>query len=322
MVYNDNGDGMKWFDVFEAERRPHIGPQFAMYEDQGGKDGSGDSDSKPDSKPDPKPDPKPEMYEITVAGEKKQVTMAELTKMAEKSGGADKRFQEAAEARELADLLKRAESDVGAFIELNKKLGRSEEEIQTYLGMIEEGSGSTPKPNPKPSTGGNGGEVVEAKLTPAQEKMLGEAHNAAVKQARIEAEENLKNVLDSDPVLGVEQVKDKNTREALFGMFLRDVQVRLVGGAKLSPETTTQSLQSLRETAKSLGILGRGPDGQPKETAEQKLTRLNIGLGPATKPVLDAVKAGKPIERKSITDPDYGDNLVMRTLLKQEETAK
>lgn len=277
----------------------------------------------PDTNEDPKPnvdqDPKPSedtKYSITVAGEARQVTLAELQKLAERSAGADKRFEEAARLRQEAadaqatqDLLQRAQNDNDAFRELGHKLGRSDEEIDQLL--IEQG-------RMKPSDDDDDKTPPPPALTPEQEADIQAGKQARVQQERERIYGEMHNLLDKDAVVGENVVKDPGARAAMFEMLESDVVTHMTRGSPYGPELLAASLQRVRERVERLGI--RKATAGEDDTPEARLNKARqIGIGPSSKEMAAAIAGGKTVARVPVTDPDYADNFAARALLGPRE---
>jgi hypothetical protein len=260
-------------------------------------------------------------YTIKVSGETRAVTLDEMQKMAEKAGGADKTFQEAAQARQLADLVARCRS--------GQATGEEWAYMTQALGLDAPPSSSQDQPQGQGKQGrqrqqdnGGGtegfyeqGPITMDRLDPSiQQKLqrLEELEQQAVEQRRGQIQQNIAGTLDKDPAIGKMVSRSPELRSALADMTFKEMQRRALLGQAYGPEMLSAAVQSVRAVAETFGKLGGGSRGEPGLP----------GLGPATSvpPAFQAVEP--PKERVPMGQPGREAYLLQKALAMQAEIAE
>lgn len=280
---------------------------------------------EPTPEPTPKPTPEPpkdETFELTVDGEKRNVTLDEMRNLAQKASGADKKFQDASDLRKSAEDGIRLKSLVDRLSDDAHE--PSETEIKELAGMIGvdptefaqylKDEGGEPKPEPKPGTTpatadsdaivaalqGAGFDLAQMKAT--NEYSHGRHVDAAKDQIRKISDETV----DKDEIFGKmnigESGKDRN--EVIKDMVAEDVLRRIQDGTPFGAELVAASVQKIRAYLTKFGIPGK-PEQFP----------LTLGLGPGGGLPLE-VQSDKPIPRVNAADDASGDNFVQRAMQK------
>jgi len=270
----------------------------------------------------PKSKPKgEEEYTIKVDGIEKVVSRDELINLAQKSAGADKRFQEAAALREKAQRGTRA---MELFDRLSDSTNPpSKADITELAGLLKLDAGELAAwleeeedPNSGTQTETNAstpsaGQQQRQKLTmddlPDEVKQI----LTGAKQTQMDAaialvKKEIKEALDKDDIIAKmkETVKDAaGFDEVVQKKVFEDVQRRIIlAGEQYGPELIADAIQATRSDLKKFGI--------PSRASEQPVPNI-LGLGPSgTLPA--EVQTDEPIKRVPSTEEGYEDNVVQR----------
>lgn len=284
------------------------------------------NEPNPEPKPNDPPqsgDPKPEgpqTYEIKVNGEARQVTLEEMTKLAEKAGGADAKFQEASKLHKEAQrgiridgLLGRMrdaeyEPDDADITELATMIGVSPEEFMAQLKADGGDKGGAGDKNAQAPSVDFEKELQERfGRSPAEVKSILEmAYNREIEGARSQIRSETDKDVDKDEFFGKMKIgKDGESRAAAIReMVAEDVFRRIASGEPYGPELRAASIQKVRAHLKSFGIPGN-PDQDP----------ITMGLGPSVGLPAE-VRSETPIKRMSAADDKDGENFVQRYMQK------
>jgi len=241
------------------------------------------------------PDPaKDASYTLVIDGEERTVTLDEMRKLAEKAGGADKRFREAADERKRTASAIRLEDLANRF----QQGALSREEVNEYYSRIgiaefaQEAEGVT--------EGETAAEQVRRPigkddLSPEIREELDEAHRLRIEAHQRKINDDIEVAVDTDAILGRIAGKDQKRQEELRNLVLGEVQRRvLVSGQPYGPDTVRAAVQRARSIA---GLFGK------QETAAGK-PLPGLGGAAGASPTLHAKE---PLKRVPVTDPTYDD---------------
>ena len=256
-------------------------------------------------------------FTIKVDGTERTVTADEMRQLAEKSAGADKKFQEAAELRKqvgdaarLKELVERADNDDDeAFASAMRILGRPEDQIQEGIKFRQQVRAQ----RAAGSKGDDDDKETPPALTAQQQEDIKLGREAAVKQKKQEIQAEIEKTLDTDAVLGENMKSNQGIRPTVVSLAWKLVTAGVASGRQYGPELLGEVAQEIRAFVKSLAPAGGS--GKPEaDSLMAMLEKQGIGLGPHDKATLDAVKANKVPGRVSMTDPSYDENLAVRAL--------
>jgi hypothetical protein len=248
---------------------------------------------------------------ITIDGQTRMVTQKELIELAQKSGGADKRFREAAEASKKAE---KWETVGELFTKVSDpKQEASKEEIAllaTHLGLNPTDLDAFLKKEEEDGDRKKGKEAEKKRLAledlPDEiQVILAGAKKNQIEAAIAEVKADVKKALDKDEIIGKIVIDSGDTgslKEALSEMIFEDVQRRILGGEQYGPELVAIAVQKARARLGKFSTRGKKEDG---------LNLGILGLGPSGKLPAE-VQADKPIDRVSSTDPKYESNFLSR----------
>ena len=264
--------------------------------------------------------PEPTTHKLTIDGEEKILSTAELVKLAEKSGGADVRFQAAAEASKAAERGVRVEtlvksistSDAPTEAEVRELAGLLEIEPSEFMEYLKE---SDP-PNKSDTKGANTDFNTEFQkqmgATPAEVKAILEfSQTRHVNDARKEIREISDLAVDKDTIIGKMIVGEDSddVKVAVKDMVAEDVLRKIQDGKPVGAEMVAASVQRVRSQLTKLGI--------PKKLTQHPF----LGLGPS-EGFSSAIQADEPIERISSDKDGDEKNLVDRYMQKAVQAAR
>lgn len=277
----------------------------------------GGSDSGDDSK---KTEPKDQTYDLIVDGEKRTVTIDEMRELAQKSAGADKKFQSASEMRKEAEKGLRISTLVKSLSE--KPSDDEAKELAALLGIepneflqyLNEGTGDDTPVRTKKATGGgktSKDDVVaalkELGLDPVEVKsVLDYSHQRHIDSAKQEIRKISDEAVDKDEIFGKMIVGEKaeDRLAVLKDMVAEDVLRRIQDGIPFGTELVAASVQKVRSHLTKFGIPGK-PDQHP----------IVMGLGPGGGLPAE-VQTEEPIARINAAEDDGEKNLIARYLQK------
>ena len=276
--------------------------------------GGGSGDSK---KPDASAATKPETHTVKVDGVDVEMTIEELKEHASKSSGADRRFQQAAEATKTAERGTRIETLVKS---ISKEGAPSEADVKELAGLLEiepaeflqalnEGDPSQKTTTKATETDFSESFQAEFKkqfdASPAEVRAtLDFSQQRHVNDARKEIREISDKAVDKDEIIGkmiIGEGKDKRLLAAK-NMVAEDVLKKIQDGKPFGAEMVTASVQMVRKTLSDLGI-SNNLNQQP----------IVLGLAPS-EGLSSAIQADEPIKRISSTEDGDEKNLVDRYL--------
>ncbi len=279
-------------------------------------------EQKPEEKQEEKQEEqKTETHTIKIDGEERNLSIEELKTLASKSAGADKRFNEAAEASKVAARGTRIEVLVKA---VSGEGTPSEADIRELAGLLEiepaEFMASLKEGDPDPKTGKKTTETdfsAEFKkqfdATPAEVRaILDFSQQRHVNDARKEIREISDKSVDKDEILGkmiIGEDKDDTLAE-VKDMVAEDVLRKIQDGKPFGAEMVAASVQRVRSQLTKLGI--------PKKLNQQPIV---LGLGPS-EGLSSTIQADEPIKRISSVEDGDEQNLANRYLQKAVKTAR
>jgi len=277
--------------VFDGEPNDPNNPSLTGGEPPQGQPGGGGE--PPKNEP-----PQDQLHEIKVGGETRKVTIQEALDLAQKSAGADQKFQEAADMRKEADkglkiaklvdavsVEKPAEADVR---ELASLLGEDPEKFMVYLN---EGNEATGAPNTAPTAQPQvSAEQIEQALgIPLAEakQILEHSHRRHIDDAKNELKKISDEAVDKDQIFGKMIVgEDKDARRnAIQDMVFEDVLRKVGAGEPFGAELVAASTQKVRAYLTNFGVPGK-PAQYP----------VVLGLGPGSG-LLAETQSDEPIKR-------------------------
>jgi len=260
-------------------------------------------------------------YNLKISGEERQVTLDEMKEMASRSGGADKKFRDAAESLKKAekwgtvgDLFTKisdpnnppAKEEVAQLAAL---LGLDPKALLSILAEEEgnnENTGSKNKGKEKPA----GDKKLDVKDLPDEvQAVLQGAKKSQIEAAIAEVKSDVGEALDKDEIIGKMVVAGDDTsglKNALSEMIFEDVQRRILAGEQYGPELVKTSVQKARTRLSKFST-----QGKKSESVTEALGML--GLGPSGEFPAE-VQADKPIDRVPSTDTKYEENFKNRFL--------
>lgn len=274
--------------------------------------GGGATGDPADKKTDPEPKPKPpEKYTIKVDGQDMDLTLEELKQKAEEAGGAQKRFQEAAEIRKkFGDLDAEAARAGARIVELTQKLqstgelsGKETEELYTLMGVDPSAMGGADDDQKggrkKDATPPAPKKVALDDLPDEVKEAVAAYKEASFADAKGKIDETVKIALDKDKELAkmvadTPEASRKEVQEALLEMALSDVWARIGAGQEFGPPLLQTVAQGLRARVRKLGVPG-DPQNLP-------VSQLVSDFGPVLGP---QISQSEPIKRGKIGDDSY-----------------
>lgn len=257
-------------------------------------------------------EPKEQTYELTVDGEKRSVTLDEMRELAQKSAGANKRFEDASSMRKEAEKGLRISSLIES---LSDNPDESEaKELAALLGLDPQEFVSWMKEEEKtPPQKKSGAKTIskddlavglkELGLDPAEVKNILEfsrqRHIAAAKEEIIKKSDE---AVDKDKIFGKMIVgENRDDRLAVIKeMVAEDVLERLRDGAPFGTDLLAASIQKVRAYLTKFGI--------PSKPAEYPIT---MGLGPG-QGLPAEFQSDEPIKRISAAEDKDEKNLIAR----------
>ena len=280
-------------------------------EDKGG--GGGGSDNSDDKGKNDKKSAGDETHEVKINGEDRSLTLTELKDLASKAGGADAKFQDA------ADLTKKAETGI-RIGELMKSINAAEnpdkKEVQELAVLFEvdpqellAGVKKPPQSGDKGDKGGKKTDLTKEQIAEALgidvddlKATLEYSKQRHVADARKELRELSDKAVDKDEIFGKiivgEQKEDRLS--VIKDLVSEDVFRKISQGEVFGAELVAASVQKIRAHLVKFGI--------PSKPA---LAPIVLGSGPGG--ILPAeVQADKPIERISTFAEGGEENAIQR----------
>jgi len=283
--------------------------------------------------------PAADSHEITVDGVKKTFSTVEVLKMAEKAGGADKRFAEASALRKQGEL----GLEVQNLVQVLRGGTATDDQIDRYCDIMEIPDSEREAYKGQGNTAVAGEEELAAEaagtknLTAAQAKAAlnvkdrGDLDRLMRKEARLDAIEledrqkkfqvELKKTLDKaesfkDTIKEIEDNEDneesvsKITRYIL-GRSEKEVLARLQQGQRYSPKLLQDVVDNVIKDSQEFGKLF------------QRTNTPVLGLGSVGNQVQPLVQDfNKPVERVASDDPGYENNFAQRLAINLNKQLK
>lgn len=263
------------------------------------------------------PEQTTDTYNLKVDGKDRTVTLSEMQELAQKSAGADAKFQEASELRKSAEDGLRLKGLVERLSDGDRQ--PTESEVRELAGMIgvdpdefaaylkDEGGGGEP-PQGGANTKVSKEDLVEALgFDPAEAKaILDYSHQRHIDSARQQIRQSSDNAVDKDEVFG-KMVVGENKAErmsAIKDMVAEDLFRKIQDGQPYGAELVAASIQKMRAYLTKFGIPGN-PDQYP----------VVLGLGPGEGMPAE-VRSEKPIQRISAAEDGDEGNFVSRVMQK------
>lgn len=257
-----------------------------------------------------------ESYTVKVDGEDRSFTLEELKEHTSKVAGADRKFQEAAEASKTAERGIRVEAlvktisgaDSPSDADVRELAGLLEIDPKDFMQQLHNEEEPAPKDTNKADNYDFNAEFKkEMGATPAEVRAILEfSQTRHVGDARKEIREISDKAVDKDEIFGkiiVGEDKD-NILLTVKDMVAEDVLKKIQDGVPFGAEVVTASVQRVRSTLTKLGIPGK-PTQHP----------IVMGLIPG-EGLSPEIQADKPIERVSSVEDGDEKNLIARTLQK------
>jgi hypothetical protein len=267
-------------------------------------------------------DTKGQVYELVIDGVKRSVTVEEMRELAQKSAGADRKFEEAAKTRKeaekglrvlnLIDSLGNNPSESDAK-ELATLLGIDPTEFAEYLDKDEDDSAKGGKGSSKITKEDLVAGLMELGLNPDEVKnRLEYSHQRHVRDAKREIREISDSSVDKDEFFGKIKIGEKgeDRLNVIKDLVAEDVLRKIQDGEPYGADMVTASIQKVRSLITRFGIPGK-PDQYP----------IVLGLGPGGG-VPAEVNSEEPIKRISSAEDKDEKNLISRYLQKGIQAAR
>jgi len=262
-------------------------------------------------------------YQIKVNGEERTVNMEELIALAQKSAGADARFEEAAKNMKEAQegihfrslMTKVQDADYkpteAEARELSGLLGIAPEEILNYIkgngdDEVDDNTDAADKTE-DPGPGFSKMFQTEFGRSPAEVKeIINLSHVGHINEARKQIREASDSAVDKDDVLGKMMIgaHAKERGSVIKDMVAEDVLRKIQDGEPYGPELVAASAQKVRAYLTKFGTPGT-PDQYP----------ITMGRGPSGGLPAE-VQSETPIKRISSADDGDEENFVNRMMQK------
>lgn len=266
-------------------------------------------------------------FTVQVDGKDVQMTGKELRDAASLSGGAQRKFQEAAAMRKDAEDGVRLKqlvtefqgatpqtADIAKVREMGRLLGASEADIDAHVVQIQTLKAGGTLQNSSTSAGDENDEdtlLGEEDLNPELrakmqrlddlEKRERDREQSAANQAEVkEIRESVKKGLTDDPVLGmIVSRKDSKVGAKLPDLVFNKVRDRVVFGHEpYGPQLLKTVLQEVRQDLSDFGIL--------KRETEQDTAVVSLGSAPGMSSTL---QVNEPVKRVPLSEPGGRENL-------------
>lgn len=276
--------------------------------------------------------PAGQTYTIKVNGEERTMTLDELRKAAEKTGGADAKMEEAAQLRKQAeeamalkhnlDRLKES-GDPQLLQSVMKDLGADEEVVQQVLDMVQKQQGQQGQQSQQGQEGQSGETITDENgnpiyiepddLSPQLRKELDEfkqwkeqqterSQKKEAAELRQEIQNKTYEGVDNDEIFG--KIENDEQRQTVKDLVFKEVQRRVVADGESWPDVLEPALQSVRQIVQNFGSHGAtakqtgqaGPEGPTNPFA-------NPAIGPAAA-LGQTAESTAPTERPSAADTE------------------
>jgi hypothetical protein len=273
------------------------------------------NDPKPpvdDPKPpvdDPKPpaDPPPpaeEKFTVKVDGEDRVFTKEEAIAALAKVGGADKKFQEAAELRKQAERGMRIDS---LLAKVQSTETPDEKDVNELAGLMNiDLSNFVGEPGPPPNSPPTNKKLTLDDFSPELKRQLEYDNQRNIENAEQKILNEITKGVDKDEILGKMNsvAKDAGNEDFLgsvASMVHEDVLRKIQRGESYGPDLISRSIQAARARLKKFGT--------PEKVSQPKTIIMGLGQ-PGGEPV--SVQPDEPIKRKESSETGYADNFAKR----------
>lgn len=272
-----------------------------------------------------KDDTTPKTFELTVDGQKKVVTLDEMKTMAQKSAGADAKFQQASELRNSAQNGIRLQELISRVNDPNQQPSDTDiKEIASIMGIDPTGFVAEYKQalgdgtNNTTTTTNTKGNVQDLSadfqrvfqdqfgITPAEAKQrMDYWYQKDIKEAKQDIIQESNKIVDKDEIFGKMIIGDggkvnKDRLAVIQNRVAEEIIRGLQDGKPFTAELKTAAIQKVRAELTQFGILNK-PDRYP----------VTLGFGPGNGLPIE-VPIDKPVERVNTVDDNSGDNFIKR----------
>jgi len=239
---------------------------------------------------------------VKVDGTDKEMTMDEAREALSKVGGADKKFQEAADIRKKAERGMKIDS---LFAQLNEQETPDNKLVMELAGVLGIDpapflpSGSTTPAEPSKK-------VTLEDLDPNLKNQLEYDAQRNIRDAEAEIKGMVKKGVDKDEIIGrmnsvAKEAGNEDFLAAAVDEVHKDVLRKIRGGEPLGPDMVASSIQAARAQFKKYGI--------PEKVTKPKTLIYGVGQ-PGGEPL--AIQPDEPIERVESSEAGYTENFAKR----------
>ena len=262
-------------------------------------------------------------YQLVVDGAPVVLTLKEMMDKASEASGAQKKFQEAADLRkkatdglrvlELTQKLQSGQYTVPEVQELTRLMGGNpnDPELQSFLSQ----QNQTPPTPPVQPQGQRQGPIRREDLDPQLQSALKMAEEQELANIRKTIEDQTRNGIDMDPVLGtmlsgMSETERQTVKGQLYDMAIESVRGDILAGQPFSPSMVQAKAQRLRAMLQTFGV-------GSQRTQQVPMAGPATGMGG-----VNGMVPEKPIERVSSSDDKYVTNAVQRALQMQAKAMR
>lgn len=277
--------------------------------------------------PDPTSTPEETKISLTIKGEAKEFTLAEIKTMAEKTGGADAVFREAstirkdaeaqqlvaAEAIEAKELHQKVQGGFATDTEKNRYCDLFDTDPEYRKILLQGPQAAAPDPSASdPSDLKPRGPVTLEDLTPEVQEILKAAAAGTAKDRTTEILDDINKSIDtSDSFVNILKDVDsgnvENVKALARDQIRNGLAVRMRTGQRYGPQLVQEAVESVAQAMQKLG-------GYLQTADKPGPTPLAFGSAAAS---LDIhLPNGKAPERVAGDDPNYSENFYQRFLHK------
>jgi len=279
--------------------------------DPGNKGGAGGGGNEPA----PKPEPKDQTHTLKIDGEERQVTTQELVALAQKAGGAAKKFEDASSLKKQAEDGLRIQALMGRLSDGSNPSDGDIKELATLIG-VDASEFATYLNDNTPAEGNKTTEIdpeALAKVLGMKVEDLGKtggnldrSFHSQVGEARQKIRDNSDNIVDKDEIFGKIKIGRGGDKviATVKEMVAEDVFRKIQDGEAFGTDLVAASIQKVRAYLMQMGIPGK-PDEHP----------LTLGLAPGGG-LPSEVTSDTPIQRVSSAEEGGEDNFVKRAMQK------
>jgi len=249
-------------------------------------------------------------FTINIDGEEKTLTMEEAKAAISKSGGADKKFREAAENAKAAErgmridsLFAQIKSAEDNGVEVN---AQTVSELSGLLGIDPTIFQGDKTPNGTKGTAGPPKKITMEDLDATLKSQLEYDGQRNIEDAKQKIYAEVKKKVDKDEIIGrMNSVAVEAGNEAFLAtaadVVHEDVLRKINSGELFGAEMIASSIQAARARFKRFGI--------PEKVTKQKTIIMGLGQ-PGGEPM--QIQPDEPINRVDSSESNYADNFVKR----------